>query len=586
MPELQSDGLYPTFNRQFLTSDENFTLIGGGEIGGKAKGLAYIRGVLAEHCPPGVFPGVEISIPRLTVVATDVFEQFMRNNDLYEAALSDVPDDRIAHAFQKAELPPLVLGDLRALISQMQAPLAVRSSSLLEDALHHPFAGTYATKMIPNNQPQVDLRFQRLVEAIKFVWASTFFRDAKAYMQAIGGSSADERMAVIIQEVVGQRSNDRFYPTISGVVRTFNFYPRRPAKAEHGVVSLALGLGKTIVDGGVSWTYAPTFPRHQPPYGSVRDLIRNSQTAFWAVNMGPAPPYDPINEAEYLLHASLADAEQDDALRFLASTYVAESDRLTIGTGHNGPRVLTFAPILDLEDMPLNKVVRRLIAASKEAVGSDVEIEFAVTLDRRAALPARFGFLQMRPMMISAESVALTEDDLGDPHALVATDAVLGNGVIDGLTDVVYVKPGVFEARLTSIIAAEVERLNRGLVEAGRPYVLIGFGRWGSSDPWLGIPVTWPQISGAKVIVEATLPEMNVEPSQGSHFFHNISAFHVHYLTVSHAGPYRVAWPRLEELPSVAETDLVRHVRTPAPLRVRVDGRTGRGVILLEGPTG
>ncbi len=582
MPTPRGDSLYPTFDRNFLTSDQDFTLIGSGAIGGKAKGLAFIKRVLAEHCPSGTFPGVEIGIPRLTVVATDVFEQFMRQNDLYDVALADVPDERIAHAFQKAELPPLILGDLRALIAEMQTPLAVRSSSLLEDALHHPFAGTYATKMIPNNQPQVDLRFQRLAEAIKFVWASTFFRDAKAYMKAIGGSSADERMAVIIQEVVGQRCNDRFYPTISGVVRTFNFYPRKPAKAEHGVVSLALGLGKTIVDGGISWTYAPTFPRHQPPYGSVRDLMRNSQTTFWAVNMGQPPPYDPINEAEYLLHASLAEAEQDDVLRFLASTYVAEADRLVIGTGHDGPRVLTFAPILDLEDMPLNKVIRRLIEACKAAVGGDVEMEFAVTLDRRTALPARFGFLQLRPMMISDEAVDLTEEALMSQQALVATDAVLGNGVIEGLTDVVYVKPEVFEARLTPSVAAEVEQLNRRLVEAGRPYVLIGFGRWGSSDPWLGIPVTWPQISGARVIVEATLPEMNVEPSQGSHFFHNISAFHVHYLTVSHAGPYRIAWPRLSALPAEAETDLVRHVRTPAPLRVRVDGRSGRGVILLE----
>ena len=584
----EARGGYPAFDRKFLESDENFTVIGQGALGGKAKGLGFIKQILAGTCPTGTFPDVEISIPRLAVIATDVFAEFMEHNGLYEIACSDAPDDRIAHAFQKAELSPLILGDLRALIAAMHTPLAIRSSSLLEDALNHPFAGTYATKMIPNNQPDVATRFQRLVEAIKFVYASTFFRDAKSYRRVIGQPDADERMALVVQEVVGRRLGERFYPTISGVIRTYNFYPTGPARPADGVVSLALGLGKMIVDGGVTWTYSPAFPRHSPPYGSVHDLLKNSQTTFWAVNMGAPPPYDPINEAEYLVQGDLSDAEYDDVLRPIASTYSAESDRLIIGTGVSGPRVLNFAPILDLEDVPLNRIIKRISAACKEAVGSDVEIEFAMALDGTIAQEGegrplhRFGFLQLRPTRVADELVEVGENELNGPSVLVATETVLGNGKFENICDVVYVKPEVFEARHTRAIAAELELINRSLASEERTYVLIGFGRWGSSDPWLGIPVTWPQISSARVIVEATLPEMNVDPSQGSHFFHNMTSFRVQYLTVRHSGSYRINWDWLSRLPAIAETEFVRHVRTPGPLRVKVDGRAGRGVILHE----
>lgn len=572
-------GAYPAFDRNFLASDEDFTVIGGGQLGGKALGLASIKRILLEHCHAEDFPGITVGIPRLTVLGTDVFEQFMQLNDLYSLALSDAPDDRIAHAFVRAELPPLVSGDLRALIEQMHTPLAVRSSSLLEDALQHPFAGTYATKMIPNNQADVKLRFQKLTEAIKFVWASTFFRDAKSYMRAIKQSPKDERMAVIIQEVVGQRLNDRFYPTVAGVIRTHNFYAFGAGQPADGVVSLALGLGKTIVDGGVTWTYCPKYPSHRPPFASNQDLLKNSQTAFWAVNMGNVP-YDPVNEAEYLMQCDLAAAEMDDVLRMTASTYDAHSDRLTIGTGTAGPRVLTFAPLLEFDDVPLNPLILKLSEICREAMNADVEIEFAMTLDRRSGLPARFGFLQLRAMLVSDEAVEVSEADLIGADVVVASDAVMGNGVLEDIQDVVYVRPERFDAKNTPRIALHLEEINRKLSDAGRTYMLVGFGRWGSSDPWLGIPVTWPQISGARVIVEATLPAMDVDASQGSHFFHNMTSFRVQYLTVRHAGTYNIDWTWLDGLQALQETEYVRHVRTPKPLRARVDGRSGRGVVL------
>jgi hypothetical protein len=468
--------------------------------------------------------------------------------------------------------------------------LAIRSSSLLEDKLNHPFAGTYATKMIPNNQGDVATRFHRLVEAIKLVWASTLFRDARLYRRAAGRDDTDERMAVIIQEVVGLPHGPRYYPDVSGVIRTHNFYPTGSAQASDGVVALALGLGKTIVDGGVVWSYSPALPTAPPPYGSARELLNKTQAQFWAVNVGPPPPYDPISESEYLVQADLTAAEADGVLHRLVSTYDPVGDRLNLGTGYTGPRVLTFAPLLELNEPPLNDVAAKLAAVCKQALHADVEIEFAMTCGTgtprawktapAAAAPNRFGFLQVRPMLVSSERVEVAPAELKQPAAVVASETVLGNGVRTDLADVVYVKPATFDARHTRTIARELDGLMPPLVADGRVCVLIGFGRWGSSDPWLGIPVTWPQISAARVIVEATLPDMNVEASQGAHLFHNMTSFRVHYYTVRHTGPDRIDWDWLAAQPVVSETQFVRHVRPVGPLTSRVDGRTGRGVLL------
>lgn len=572
---------FPTFDRRWLNADENFTVIGEGELGGKATGLACVRRILAQHSGEVRLEGVEVHIPPLTVIATDPFERFMDSNRLWDVALSGQPDERIALAFQQAELPPLIVGDLRALVARMHTPLALRSSSLLEDALGHPMAGTYATKMVPNNEPEVDARFATLVAGIKFVYASTFFRDARAYRAAIGADDRQERMAVIVQELVGRLGHRRFYPTISGVLRTFNFYPMLGARPEDGVALLALGLGKTIVDGGICWSYVPAEPRRGPPVSSPRELLASTQTRFWAVRMAPPPAHDPVNETEYLEQASLADAELDGALRYCASTYDAESDRLIIGTAGRGPRVLNFAPILELEEIPLNAALRRLAEACRAACGGDVEIEFAATIEPHGCGPARVGFLQLRPMLAACERVAVNDAELEGAHVLVATRRALGNGRIDGLHDVIYVKPEAFEARCTREIARQIEALNGGLARERRPCILIGFGRWGTSDPWLGIPVTWPQICAARVIVEATLPEMNVEPSQGSHFFHNLTSFRVQYFSVSHGAPGGIRWEKLAQLPVVAETQHVRHARSAVELRSRVDGRTGRGVVAM-----
>ncbi|MBU0507911.1 PEP/pyruvate-binding domain-containing protein [bacterium] len=572
----------PPFSRDLLGSGDVFTRLGSGELGGKATGLAFIRDTLAEGLKADEFPEIEITIPRLTVLTTDLFDAFMEQNDLYEVALSELSDARIAHAFQRASFPPAFVGDLMGLISKVHQPLAVRSSSLLEDALHHPFAGVYGTKMIPNNQFDVETRFRKLVEAIKFVYASVFFEEAKAYIASIERRIEDEKMAVVIQEIVGVRYGERFYPTLSGVGRSYNFYPVGRARPEQGVVDLALGLGKSIVDGGMCWTYSPAFPETNPPVGSAGELLKVTQREFWAVNMGKPPTFDPTKETEYMIQPGLAEAEADETLRFVASTYDPQADRMNPGIENPGPRAVTFAPILFYEQLPLNRLVQKLLKLCEAAVGAPVEIEFAVTLGKKRALPARFGFLQVRPMMVSTEEVEIGEGEMTGDRVLLASDTVLGNGTVEDIRDVVYVRSDSFEARHTPAIAGEIAAMNRPLAAEKRPYLLIGFGRWGSSDPWLGIPVKWAQISGVKTLVEATLPTMNVELSQGSHFFHNLASFQVSYFSVRHDGPFHVDWNWLENQPCVSETPLVRHIRLTKPLHVRVDGRSRQGVVHHE----
>lgn len=564
-------------------SDERLSRIGSGEIGGKAQGLLHASEVLEAVVGHQEGAEVEVGIPRLAVIATDMFDAFMSRNSLYEIAASDLPDERIGHAFQQADLPTEMLGDLRALTDVVRTPLAVRSSSLLEDALNRPFAGVYETKMTPNNQPDANTRFQRLVEAVKLVYASTYFKSAKDYLRAARPAVGEEKMAVVIQEVVGRRHDIRFYPELSGVGRSFNFYPVGDARREDGVILLALGLGKTIVDGGVSYAYSPARPKAPPPFASARDILASTQRKFWAVNVGKPPPYDPVAATEYLVEADLAEAEYDDTLRHLASTYLAESDRIVPGVALGGPRVLDFAPLLVLETYPLNRVLRSLLAAFREAAGCEVEIEFAMTVPSDRGATPQLGFLQVRPMVVSDQLVDLDPAELASTTVLLTSDKVLGNGVIEDIRDVVYVKPATFEARHTKAIVGQLDQLNSRLLAEERPYLLIGFGRWGSADPWLGIPIDWGQICGARAIVEATRPDLWVDPSQGSHFFHNITSFQVPYFAVSHEAVTGIDWTWLDEHPAAVETEHLRLVQCDAPLLVKVDGRTGRGAVWRSG---
>lgn len=578
---LSHRGSLVPFSRSFFRDPALFSRIGGGSIGGKARGLAFIDRVLKDRLDPGMFPGVSVAIPKTVVLGTDVFDAFIRDNELLEFALSEQSDVRLVNRFIHSDLSARVVGDLRDFIAEAKTPLAVRSSSLLEDALYQPFAGIYATKMIPNNQADTDARFLSLVNAVKFVFASAFFQRAKAYIEATGHRPQEEKMAVIIQEVVGRKRGPRFYPDFSGVGRSYNYYPVGHAQPSDGVVNLALGLGKTIVDGGVSLRFTPAYPQVLPQFGTPRDMMDNAQRRFYAIDLGQAASTAFAEEDQYLVQPGLEAAEGDGALNFLASTYDFESDCLRDGITGPGPRIVSFAHLLKNGMMPLAALSDFLLKESERAMACPVEIEFACVLDPKQALPAEFGFLQVRPLVSPDEQVQVDLNDIDRDRLLLYSDQALGNGTIRGVCDVVYVRPQDFDASKTPEIAREVAALNARLRSEGRHYLLIGPGRWGSSDPWLGVPVDWSQITNVRAIVEVSLPNMNVDPSQGSHFFQNMTSLRIGYFTVP-LDPARgaVDWAWLGSLPAVEETEHLRLVRLSGELEVRIDGRSGRGLVL------
>ncbi|HOW43564.1 MAG TPA: PEP/pyruvate-binding domain-containing protein [Candidatus Aminicenantes bacterium] len=577
-------GAIVPYSRSFHEEHAQFSIIGSGSIGGKARGLAFMDRILAASFTEGRYPGVTVAIPRTLVLGTDVFDDFMRQNDLLPQAVLDHSDAHLASLFIKASLPSRFVGDLRDFIRQVKAPLAVRSSSLLEDSLYQPFAGIYATKMLPNDQDGEDIRFLNLVNAIKFVYASTFFRQAKAYIASTPHRVEDEKMAVIIQPVVGRRHPDCFYPDLSGVARSYNFYPVGPARPEDGVVNVALGLGKTVVDGGVSLRFTPAFAGILPQFASIKDMFQFSQRDFYAVAMRRQDSVAFLEEDQYLVKFGLDKAETDGALEYLASTYSRENDAVYDGISAEGPRILNFAHILKNNAFPLAAIVGDLLQLGREAMNCAVEIEFAAAFDGPEVYPARFSLLQVRPLVVQDELVQVELDDALRQAAFCSSDRVLGNGVTRGLRDIVFVKPQVFDASRSPQIAGEVDQLNARLSRENAPYVLIGPGRWGSTDPWLGIPVKWSQISGVRVVVEAAQPNMNVDPSQGSHFFQNMTSLRIGYFTVPlDRGHGFIDWAWLDSLPVAFESEHLRHVRLGEPLAVVIDGRRGQGVILKPG---
>ncbi len=570
------------FSRDYYKGKSGFAYIGNGKVGGKAKGLIEIReeliGMNSED--DNVTDKFRIDIPESIVLTTQFFDEFMDQNDLYETALSDRSDERITHRFLKAELPVKLTGDLRLIAENIRSPLAIRSSSLIEDSLNIPLAGVYGTKMIPNNDPDPDIRFEKLAEAVKFVYSSTFHLNAKTYLSAAGKDIRTEKMGVIIQNVVGINHNKRHYPDISGVAKSYNFYSSGHAEPSDGIVSLALGLGKTIVDGGKSWNYCPVYPESPPPFNSVRDILKQTQSDFWAVKMDKISNYDPLNESEFLVNLSIKDAEYDNTLYRVASTYNHESDRFDLGTGNNGARLINFAPLLQTNRLPLNDIIRKVMKKCEEKFRTDVEIEFAVNLENKNCNENIFYLLQVRPMSSTGVKNSFVIEIPDSESILTSSSRVLGHGIKENITEVVYVKPGNFNLKNSMEISSEIDLMNRELLKINKSYLLIGFGRWGSSDPWLGIPVNWSQISGAEVIIESSLPGVNIDMSQGSHFFHNISNMGIFYFSVSGSGATPVDWRWLESREIITDRKYVRHISLKKPMTIKVDGKAGKGVIL------
>ncbi|MBI5169184.1 MAG: histidine kinase [Candidatus Eisenbacteria bacterium] len=577
----QSETLVLDFDRESFDPSANFfTRVGGGSLGGKARGLAFVRFLLNHHGITRRFEGVRIGVPQAMVLATDVFDEFLDLNRLRSFALECTNDAYLHQRFQGARLPDHVMEDLKVFLSGVTWPLAVRSSSLLEDSQYQPFTGVYDTLMLANDSPDVDDRLRQLVAAILSVYASTFSKNAKDYLHATPFRLEQEKMAVIIQRVVGNRHDSRFYPDFSGVARSRNFYPPEPLKPEDGIAAVALGMGRTVVEGGQCLSFCPRAPRHILQFSSVDDVLANSQREFWAIEMG-RPGGSTGEEAMRESRFGLDVAERDGTLYALGSTYSPENNVIYDGLSRNGVRLVTFAPVLKHGVFPLADVLDQLLGVGQHGMNRPAEIEFAARLSPREGEPHEFAFLQMRPLSLSHDGDTPDIDE-DEPERLVCDSArVLGNGVVSDMRDVVVVDFHRFDRSRSVEAAAEVAKFNAELLAEKRPYLLIGVGRWGSTDPWLGIPVTWDQISGARVIIETGFRDFRVTPSQGSHFFQNLTSFQIGYFTVNHGEGF-VDWDWLAAH-ALSQHGLVQHLRFDEPLVALMDGRRGKGVIYKPG---
>jgi hypothetical protein len=580
----QSELLIGDFNADtFRPSDSGFLRIGSGSLGGKARGLAFVRHLLRKNRIARRFPRIRIAVPPALVLASDNFDQFLVENNLMDFALGCDDDAEILQKFLAAQLAPKLQEDLKAFLEQVTYPLAVRSSSLLEDSQYQPFTGVYETFMLGNQQPDLAMRLAELVDAIKRVYASTFSRHAKAYVRATPYRLEEEKMAVIVQQLVGAVHGQRYYPDFSGVVRSHNFYPVAPMTFSDGIAAVALGLGRAVVDGGKCLTFCPRYPQSLLQFSSVEDILANSQTEFWALSFKGVPEGRPGHLHE--MRCGLDVAEADGTLPAVGSTYSHDNEAVYDGISRPGVRIVSFAPILKHNLFPLATILETLVKAGEHALGIPVEIEFAVRLPRHSGEPAEFGFLQVRPLTLSRDHQDLSVGDVDPRQLLCQSNKVLGNGRIENLQDIVVVDSQRFERSRSQEVAKAVAHFNGLLSAENRPYLLVGVGRWGSNDPWLGIPVEWDEISGARVIVEAGFRDLRVTPSQGSHFFQNLTAFQIGYFTANpDAGEGSVDWEWLSEQPSVDEDGCVRHLHFDRPMRVIMNSRTSQGVIFKPEP--
>ena len=577
----QSDVLISDFKPEaFQSGGAYFLRIGSGSLGGKARGLAFVRHLLHKRRFIRRFPNVKVTVPPAAVIATDAFDRFLSENNLLDFAMDATDDGEIQQRFLDATLPAALTGDLNAFLADAKHPLAVRSSSLLEDSQYQPFTGVYETYMLGNQSEDDAYRLAQLGEAIKLVYASTFSRHAKAYVRATPFRLEEEKMAVILQQVVGSSFGTRYYPDFSGVARSRNFYPVPPMSFEDGVAAVALGLGRTVVDGGKCLIFCPKYPANLLQFSSVDDFLSQSQTDFWALSLSHAPRGTQsagMREVRFGLDV----AETDGTLEAVGSTYSADNDRITDGLGRPGARLVTFAPILNYGAFPLAGLLEELIRDGEDAFGQPVEIEFAVRMPRQRGECAEFGFLQIRPLVLTRESEELQFGNLEPSQLIAQSNKVLGNGRVDNLVDIVAVDSQRFERGQSQEVARQVAYFNAKLAAENRPYLLVGVGRWGSNDPWLGIPVEWDEISGARAIVETGFRDFRVTPSQGSHFFQNLSAFQVGYFTVNpDLGEGMVDWEWLASREAVEERGCVRHLRFAAAITVLMNGHAGAGAIL------
>lgn len=574
-------GLITELVKGSFDPDADFVKVGKGSLGGKARGLAFISTQLKRN--PELqkkYKDVDIQVPKSLVLSTDGFEAFINEKHLKRLATANLSDREITRLFLEAQMPEWLQSDLELFIHHARHPLAVRSSSLLEDSQFQPFAGIYKTCMLPNNHPDRSVRLERLATAVKLVYASTYFDTPKAYARSTFHRTEDEKMAVAIQQLTGRGCGDYFYPAVSGVAQSYNFYPIARLKPEEGIAHIALGLGKTVVEGGTSLRFSPRHPQFLPQFSTVDDILKNSQHRFYALKMKDFPSDFGVNDDATLIQLDIADVSSHPAVRHLASSYLPQEHRIRDGVQTGGYLVLTFANVLKYNSFPLVDILCDVLEIGRKGMGCPVEIEFAVNLPADDSHRPSFDLLQVRPMGISQDrlDVEISKEDIA--AAVCYSTNALGNGRSTEIRDVVFVNPETFDPARTVDIATEIGQINRRLAPLGRKYLLIGPGRWGSADRWLGIPVSWHDISGVGAMIETSTENFKADPSQGSHFFHNITSLGISYLTTSRNGDDFIDWKWMQAQPAARQTAYLCHVKLDNPLTIKIDGRISTAVIL------
>ena len=575
---IRQRGIIADFVKEAFDPATSFARIGGGSLGGKARGLGFVNTLINDYNVRDRFPDVQIYVPSAVVIGTEVFDQFVDENNLRRFAINCTDDREITKRFlEAARFPEEILGDLAAFLDIVRTPLAVRSSSLLEDSQYHPFAGVYETYMIPNNHQNPLVRLNDLLNSIKRVYASTFYQRAKDYIKVTSYRLEEEKMAVIVQKMLGTARGDHFYPDFAGVAKSYNFYPLAPQKPTDGTVSVALGLGKWVVDGGNTVRFCPKYPTDLIQFYSVEETLNNTQREFFALQLDGASDFGYETHDMLIKSYPLDVAEKAGTLQYVGSTYSPENEAIYDGLGRAGTRVVTFAPILRNKIFPLPQILELLLDMGTWGMGTPIEIEFAVTMSG----PKEFALLQMRPLVIHREPEELNVEDFDTSAAICQSNQVLGHGLIEDVRDIVAVDYHTYDRAMSREVAKEVSIFNARLIAEHRPYLLIGVGRWGSLDPWLGIPVKWEQIAGAKAIIETGFKEMSVTPSQGSHFFQNITSFMIGYFTVSeHENRGHLDWDWLLAQETLERMRFTRLIRFEKPLTIKINGHEGKGVIL------
>ncbi len=585
--KMKNRGVVAVFQKGRFDYYSNFARIGQGSLGGKGRGLAFIDSIIKKNPVCDNFNGITISIPRTVVLCTDIFDEFMASNDLYPLALSDIPDEEILQAFLRARLPERLIDDFLALFDVISKPLAIRSSSLLEDSHYQPFAGIYSTYMIPLVDDKFEM-LRMLGDAIKGVYASVFYADSKAYMTATSNVIDQEKMAVIIQEVVGLEHNGYYFPSFSGVGRSLNYYPINDEAPEDGVAEVAIGLGKYIVDGGLSLRFSPHHPDKVLQTSELNIALRDTQTRFYALEVNKDPIDFRVDDGFNITKIRVQDFANTGALKYMVSTYDPLDQVIRDCETGNGRRVVTFANMLSHKAFPLAEAIDFMLVNGQSEMQRPVEIEFAGVVDEKDNLKGRIYWLQIRPIVDRKNTVDEAVMSLPDDRVILRSNTALGHGNIENINTIVYVRPESFNSANNSAIVREIEKINRTFTAQGEGYILIGPGRWGSSDPALGIPVKWPNISSARLIVEASLSNYRVEPSQGTHFFQNLTSFGVGYFTINPAsndGIYDIEY--LNSLNAVYESEAIRIVKFDKPLPIGIDGVKGSGVVAKPtSPTG